>query len=622
MGLGAGTREAETLSDRRAMAGRLRPPLTAAAQRVERYRNQCRIAADVAAWGGAIGAAMALRLGAEPNPELAVRAAEATALAAGTHLGVSLCFGLYRGRYRTASFDEAKALASVWGLVTGSFTAANALAPDNVLPLSVLAAGSLAALAAMLGIRLSWRSLAEWVARPEPEGRRRVVVFGAGDAGQAVIRAMLSDSGSPYLPVALLDDDPAKAHRRISGVSVAGTRSDVAKIVERYSADVLLVAVTGAGQRLVGDLFDAGTAAGVEVMILPAARELLDAGISLADVRLLSEADLLGRDEVEVDVDSIAGYLRGRRVLVTGAGGSIGSELCRQLHRFGPEALFMLDRDESALHAVQLSLEGRALLDSESLILADIRDADVISTVFERHRPHVVFHAAALKHLTLLERHPDEGRRTNVEGTANVLAAARRVGVEQFVNISTDKAANPTSVLGRTKHLAEQLTAGAARATGRPYVSVRFGNVLGSRGSVLPTFRAQIEAGGPLTLTDPDVTRYFMTIPEAVRLVLQAGAIGAPGEVLILDMGEPVRIADLARRLIVHSGRNISIVHTGLRPGEKLHEQLVGASERTVARHHPRILHATPMEPAEGARRHTSVEAELRRFRPAVLDAL
>jgi dTDP-glucose 4,6-dehydratase len=288
-------------------------------------------------------------------------------------------------------------------------------------------------------------------------------------------------------------------------------------------------------------------------------------------------------------------------VLITGAGGSIGSELARQVHRFGPRELILLDRDESALHGVQLSIYGRGLLDTPDMVLADIRDEETVARVFARHRPEVVFHAAALKHLPMLEQYPDEGWKTNVLGTRNVLRSARANGCQRFVNVSTDKAADPTSVLGRTKRTAEQLTAWYAQGTPGTYLSVRFGNVLGSRGSMLHTFTSQIRSGGPVTVTHPEVTRYFMTIPEACALVIQAGAVGAPGEVLVLDMGEPVSILGVAQRLIAQSGQHIDIVFTGLRPGEKMHEVLLSDAERGQRRSHPMITHVTvpPLSPAD-----------------------
>ena len=333
----------------------------------------------------------------------------------------------------------------------------------------------------------------------------------------------------------------------------------------------------------------AGTA--VRVKVLPPLGELIGESPGLRDLRDLDMDDILGRHQVQTDLTEVAAYLAGRRVLVTGAGGSIGSELCRQIHRLSPARLGMLDRDESALHALQLSIDGRGLLSTRDLILADIRDRTALAAVFAEFQPEVVFHAAALKHLSMLQMYPDEGVKTNVIGTQNVLAAAGTAGVSVFVNISTDKAADPTSVLGSTKRCAEQLTAQAALDYAGRYVSVRFGNVLGSRGSVLTAFTEQIRQGGPVTVTDPDVTRYFMTIPEAVQLVLQAGALGGDGEVMVLDMGTPVSIKSVAEQLIAMSGKRIAIEYTGLRPGEKLHEVLASAVEDLRPTAHPLISH-------------------------------
>jgi FlaA1/EpsC-like NDP-sugar epimerase len=318
---------------------------------------------------------------------------------------------------------------------------------------------------------------------------------------------------------------------------------------------------------------------------------LFSSAVAVSDIRPVTNEDLLGRRTIDTAVAEIAGYLQGRRVLVTGAGGSIGSELCRQITRFAPADLIMLDRDESGLHQVQLSIEGRAMLDSRSVVVCDIRDKSALFAVFDEHRPEVVFHAAALKHLPLLEMWPAEAVKTNVFGTQNLIDAAKRARVARFINISTDKAANPISVLGYSKRLAERLTAAAGTDANGTYLSVRFGNVLGSRGSVLITFRQQIEAGGPVTVTDPEVTRYFMTIEEAVQLVIQGGAIGDNGEALVLDMGEPVRIVDLARQLVAQAPRPVEIVYTGLRPGEKLHEDVLGTGEVDLRPRHPLISH-------------------------------
>jgi FlaA1/EpsC-like NDP-sugar epimerase len=339
--------------------------------------------------------------------------------------------------------------------------------------------------------------------------------------------------------------------------------------------------------------------------VVPSVNDLSNpAHVQIEDVRDIDVTDFLGRQPIDTDVDAIASYLTGKRVMVTGAGGSIGSELCRQIAKFGPSELIMMDRDESALHAVQLSIHGRALLNSDDTELGDIRDARYVRELFARRSPHVVFHAAALKHLPLLEAAPGEAVKTNIWGTQNVLEAAMDSGVERFVNISTDKAANPCSVLGYSKRLAEGLTSAAAASADGTFMSVRFGNVLGSRGSVLTTFTAQIAHGGPVTVTDPRVTRYFMTIREAVQLVIQAGALGSNGDVLVLDMGEPIAIQAVAEQLIDLAGKPVEIIYTGLREGEKMHEELFGDDEDDVRPRHPLISHApVPVFQAQLAQR-------------------
>ncbi|HUQ63770.1 MAG TPA: nucleoside-diphosphate sugar epimerase/dehydratase [Acidimicrobiales bacterium] len=501
-----------------------------------------------------------------------------------------LACGLYTGRSRFGSFDEVLGLVRAVGITTAVLFAFDLWAlPVRLVPLSAPLAGGMTALVLLGGTRYVWRLVLEARRRPTGEDCERLVVFGAGEGGAQVITSMLRDPASPYLPVALLDDDPAKRKLRIMGVPVVGNRYDLAAAAATHRATAILVAIPSADTALIGDLTDLATEAGLGVKVLPAVRELFGGDVGIADIRDFTAADLLGRHQIETDVAAIAGYLTGRRVLVTGAGGSIGSELCRQIYRFGPSELIMVDRDESALHGVQLLLEGRAPLDSPDLVLLDIRDRPGVERLFAARRPEVVFHAAALKHLTLLERFPREAFRSNVVATLDLLQVAAASGVERFVNISTDKAADPSSVLGFSKRIAERITAHMAEHSTATYLSVRFGNVLGSRGSMLTTFRAQLDSGGPLTVTDPDVTRYFMTIEEAVELVIQAGAIGQGGEALVLDMGEPVRIADLARRLAGLAKRPVDVVFIGLRPGEKLHETLLGAGEVDARPSHPLI---------------------------------
>jgi dTDP-glucose 4,6-dehydratase len=508
---------------------------------------------------------------------------------------------LYRGRYLPGSFDEMRAVAvSVTAVSALASALVLAFQPHNV-PRSVPFLAWPLALVGMAAIRFVKRLI--WQSGTRPRGDvERIIIYGAGWVGSALALRMLRDPTSRFLPVAFIDDDPAKRNLQAHGVRVLGRFDDLAEVAATTQATRVVIAVNAADAALIRSISDAADDLGIGAMVLPTLSDTLRAPqIQLSTIRNVNVQDVIGRRPVDTDVKSIADYVTGKRILVTGAGGSIGSELCRQLHKFGPAELVMLDRDESALHAVELSIYGRALLESGELVLADIRDRNAINDVFTEHQPQVVFHAAALKHLPLLERYPRDALRTNVYGTLNVLQAAAAHSVGHFVNVSTDKAANPVSSLGRSKRLAEQLTAWFGRSTNGKFLSVRFGNVLGSRGSVLHTFAAQIEQGGPVTVTDPGVTRFFMTIPEACQLVIQAGAIGEPGEALVLDMGQSVRIVDVAQRMIAMSGENIEIVFTGLRSGEKMHEELLGTDEVGQRPLHPLISHVQvpPLNPTE-----------------------
>ena len=567
-------------------------PLRLVGRWAARHRFAVQALIDCACWTVAIVVAIYIRADLRWNPDYAQGLVGYVLLAWFAQLVAGFAAGLYRGRYRFGSFDEVAALtravviASAW-----LFTVVFWILSSRPVPLSVTVSGGVIALVLMAGARYAWRLFLESLHRPNPDGGKRMLVFGAGEGGHQVVSAMMRDPKARYVPVGFLDDDPRKRELSISGVRVLGTRRDLAEVAAGTKADLLLIAIPSAAAALVSELTRMAEAAGLAVKVLPPVDELYGNGVGVQDIRDLEPADFLGRHQIETDIDSIAGYLTDKRVLVTGAGGSIGSELCRQISRFGPSELLMLDRDESALHGVQLSIEGRALLDTPNLILGDIRDADLLNRVFEEWKPQVVFHAAALKHLPLLETFPGEAIKTNVWGTVTVLRAAQACGVERFVNISTDKAADPISVLGYSKRIAERLTATIAAEADGVYLSVRFGNVLGSRGSVLTTFKAQIEAGGPITVTDPNVSRYFMTVGEAVELVIQAGAIGRSGEALVLDMGEPVRIADVAYRLAGQAPRPVEVIFTGLRPGEKLNEVLLGADEVDDRLVHPLISH-------------------------------
>ncbi len=520
---------------------------------------------------------------------------------AGGQLLLGALLLLYRGRYLSGSFDELRAVAvSVTAVSALASAVVIAVQPTGV-PRSVPFLAWPLALVGMAGIRYVKRLIAQ--ASSRPKGAERILIYGAGRVGSALALQMVRDPDSPFQPVGFLDEDRAKGNLQVHGIRVCGGLEEIGRAVDRLEVSRVVIAVNHADAALIRKVSDAAAESGVGCMVLPPLTEQLRRSpLQLSALRDVDVADVIGRRPVDTDVTSIAAYVTGRRVLVTGAGGSIGSELCRQLHKFGPARLIMLDHDESALHAVELSLFGQALLDSADTALVDIRDVGAVHEVLAHHRPEVIFHAAALKHLPLLERYPAEAYKSNVVGTRNVLEAAAALGVEHFVNISTDKAANPTSALGHSKRLAEQLTAWYARGIGgRRYLSVRFGNVLGSRGSVLHAFSAQIERGGPVTVTDPEMTRFFMTIPEACQLVIQAGAIGRPGEVLVLDMGEPVKIVDVARRMIAMSGKAVEVVFTGRRPGEKLHEDLLGDAERSERALHPMISHVVvpPLDPDE-----------------------
>jgi FlaA1/EpsC-like NDP-sugar epimerase len=566
-------------------------------------RNRIRVvltwAVDAVAWSIGLTVAVLARFEWDLTQQRLAGTAAMIVLAIGGHTMLGHMHFLYRGRYGFGTFEEVRAVTVTVLVCAAVMMTVALLATTRPVPLSAVVVGSPLTLVLMLGIRYVRRLHRQRIRRPDARTAAPVLLFGAGDAGQQLIRSMLGDPKSRYVPVGVLDDDPAKRHLRVAGVSVLGTRHDIPAAAERTGAGTVIFAVSNADGTLVRDVQALAQRAGVKFKVLPSVSELLDGRVSVGDVRDVQITDILGRHQIETDLDAIAGYLTGKRVLVTGAGGSIGSELCRQIHRFAPAELMMLDRDESALHAVQLSLHGRALLDGRDLILADLRDTATIRRVLAERRPQVIFHAAALKHLALLESHPGEAVKSNVWGTLTMLENAH--GVERFVNISTDKAANPTSVLGYSKRITERLTAHASTRHTGTFLNVRFGNVLGSRGSVLTAFTAQIASGGPVTVTDPEVTRYFMTVQEAVQLVIQAAAIGRDGEALVLEMGKPVRIADVARQLIEQAPRPVEVVYTGLRPGEKLHEELFGAGERDVRPLHQLIsqVEVPPLDPGK-----------------------
>ncbi|MCC6139085.1 MAG: polysaccharide biosynthesis protein [Nitrospira sp.] len=455
----------------------------------------------------------------------------------------------------------------------------------------------------IVGIRLAVRWFREWLHIVAPTARR-VLIVGAGHAGELLARDMLSDPSFDSRPVGFIDDDPVKRKMKIHGIPVVGTIADIKHAAGRLEVHEIIVALPSASTASKQRILAASEGCTAPIKILPNVRQLLGDPVSLQQVRPMSLEDLLQREPIQTDRQELHPLIEGKTVLVTGAGGSIGSELCRQIASYRPESLVLFERYENSLHA--LLLELRAAFPSVGVlpIIGDVTVPERVAEVFRQTSPDLVFHAAAHKHVPLMELNPKEAVRNNVLGTRIVAEAALAAGVDRFVLISTDKAVNPTSVMGVTKRIAEQVIQGFNHRGQTKYIVVRFGNVLGSNGSVVPLFTEQIRKGGPITVTDPEIKRFFMTIPEAVQLVLQASVIGQGGDVFVLDMGEQIKIVDLARNMIVLSGlvpgKDIDIQFTGLRPGEKLYEELFDESEQTESTAHEKINRAlSPLAQAD-----------------------
>jgi FlaA1/EpsC-like NDP-sugar epimerase len=500
--------------------------------------------------------------------------------------------------WRYASVREARrVLASgitvgIW-LLVGSEVLGGGL---RVLPLSVVALGAAFTLLGFGAVRFQSRLFAVR-RRIAKEERSRVLIMGAGDAGAMVLRDILRSPELGMEPVGLIDDDPRKLGLSLQGMRVLGSRERIPDVAARLRVDQVLLAIPTVTSDSVREVVTLCERAGVGVRVLPSIREVIGHRVTARDIRDLRIEDLLGRQMVQTDLEAVRGILTGRRILVTGAGGSIGSEIVRQVRGFDPAALILLDRDEIHLHDLLTELQDDR---RASVVLADIRDQDHLVELFRHHRPEVVFHAAAHKHLPILETHPREALLTNVLGTQNVAEAALTAGSGRFVFISTDKAVQPASVMGASKRLAEQVI-WSLSGRGCAFSAVRFGNVLGSRGGVVQTFLKQVADGGPVTVTDPGMARYFMSIQEAVQLVLQAAALARGGEVLTLEMGQPVEIMELAREVIRLAGqvpgRDVDITIIGARPGEKLVEDLLDPAERPEPSDHPAITVSRPVPP-------------------------
>lgn len=512
-------------------------------------------------------------------------------------------FGLYKSLWKYASIEE------LVQVVTTSFAANAAIISYMVISQQALPR-SIYILAFMLdvifigGIRFSYR-----VARRFKEGGvygltkskdiKRVMVVGAGQAGAMVIKELKNHEELRSKPVVVIDDSDSKLGLKINGVPVLGDRYRIRKIAERKKIDEIIIAIPSMKRANIREIVEECSKTSCKLKIVPGIFELIGGDISIQSIRDVEIEDLLGREVVKVDLEEISGYLTEKVVLVTGGGGSIGSELCRQISTFNPKKLLILDMYENNAYEIQNELiRTHRNLDLE-IIMASVRDKTRLEEIFKKYNPKIVFHAAAHKHVPLMESNPKEAIKNNVFGTLNVAECSHKFNAEKFVLISTDKAVNPTNVMGATKRVAEMIVQSLNKVSKTEFVAVRFGNVLGSNGSVIPFFKKQIKNGGPVTVTHKDVTRYFMTIPEAVQLVIQAGAMAKGGEIFVLDMGKSVKIIDLARNLIRLSGfvpdEDIKIEIVGLRPGEKLFEELLLEGEGTESTKHEKIFTAKPL---------------------------
>lgn len=510
-------------------------------------------------------------------------------------------FRLYASIWRYASIDELMR-------VVAASIAGNALMisilflMETNLPRSVYAMVFLLDMAFIGGSRLSLRSISHYFhsEKLEKKSQKRVMIVGGGDAGAMVIKELKNHYNLQSKPVVVIDDSKQKQGQSLIGVPIAGGRDSIPNLAEKYRIDEIIIAIPSASKKDISDIVNICKETGAKLKILPGIYELIDEVVTISSIREVQIEDLLGRDEIKTDLEEVAGYLKDKIVMVTGGGGSIGSELCRQIAIQKPKRLIILDIYENSAYSIQNELKKKHKDLDLRVYIGSIRDKQRVNELMENERPDVIFHAAAHKHVPLMEDSPKEAIKNNVFGTWNLASAASMYKVRKFVMISTDKAVNPTNIMGASKRLCEMLIQAINNESDTEFVAVRFGNVLGSNGSVIPLFKKQIAEGGPVTVTHEEVIRYFMTIPEAVQLVMQAGAMAKGGEIFILDMGKPVKILDLAEDLIRLSGyepyTEIPIKIIGLRPGEKLFEELLLDEEGILATKHDKIFVAKPLD--------------------------
>ncbi|WP_214810511.1 nucleoside-diphosphate sugar epimerase/dehydratase [Exiguobacterium sp. s127] len=512
---------------------------------------------------------------------------------------VAFLMKLYRVNWKYASIQEALTLSlslgisSICLMIYQKFIFGQILERITILSfcISLLLLGAIRVALRLLGIGQHWRKYA--LPRRMVKSRKRTLVIGAGRAGRSLVRQLYASPFHELKPVAFVDDDPKNMHFIIQGIEVVGTTNDLETVIEKHRIEAIVLAIPSLSQQRRIELITEAKTLCKNVQTLPMIEELVTGKVSVNAIRDVSIEDLLGREAVELDISGIRSEIEGRTVLVTGAGGSIGSEICRQIVQFNPTTILLLGHGENSIYLIERELRGLQLPINLVPIIADVQDRIRLEEVFVTHKPEVIFHAAAHKHVPLMEANPYESVKNNVYGTKNVAEVADLFKAERFVMISTDKAVNPTNVMGSTKRIAEMIVQDLGRRSQTKFAVVRFGNVLGSRGSVIPLFKSQILAGGPVTVTHPEMTRFFMTIPEASRLVIQAGILADGGEVFVLDMGEPVKIVDLAKNMIELSGfteDEMPIVFSGIRPGEKMYEELLKDGEVDPEAIYPKIF--------------------------------